>query len=175
MKPGQFADFDVSALYAAMEAQRQYRGLSWTQVARELSNSKANFSARGVSPSTLSGMRKRRGIEGDGVLQMLRWLRRTPESFVPGYDKQTLQNAALPEVGPNRVLRFDTRSIYKALQARRIERGMTWEEVADDVGGCKPAQLKHLSEGGRTWFPLVMRIVRWLGRTAASFTRISLR
>lgn len=173
MKAAPFVDFDIDALYQALDAQRQSRAMSWAQVAREINGSAANVSAGGLSPSTLTGMRKRRAVEGDGVLQMLRWLHRTPESFVPGCHGPATRDAALPEVGPDRVLRFDTRAIYAALDARRIARAMTWKQVAQEIGGLNAPSLTHLSKGGRTGFPQVMRIAAWLGRPAASLTRIS--
>lgn len=39
-------------------------------------------------------------IEGDGVLQALHWLNRTPESFVPGH--MPAANEALPHVEADR-------------------------------------------------------------------------
>jgi hypothetical protein len=50
---------------------------------------------------------------------------------------------------------------------------MTWKQVVHEIGGVNPADLTGLSKGGRTAFPEVMRIVRWLGRPAGSFTRLS--
>jgi hypothetical protein len=77
------SDFDINALYDALNAQRRARGLSWEAVARQISGRFADVrSARAVSASTLSGLQRRSIVEGDGVLQMLLWLRRTPESFV---------------------------------------------------------------------------------------------
>ena len=76
-------EFDVDALYAALDAQRQARGLTWAGLAREINRQFERVPVRAISVSTITGMRKRRVIEGDGVLQMLRWLGRTPESFVP--------------------------------------------------------------------------------------------
>jgi hypothetical protein len=164
------SDFDVAALYAALDAQRQARGLSWQQAVREINALFARAPARPVSVSAVTGMRDRGVIEGDGVLQMLRWLNRAPESFVPGHRDEA---AMLPDVASHQILRFDTRKMYSALDAQRIARGMTWKQVADEIGGFTAAMLKRLSEGGRTGFPQVMRITRWLGRPAASFTRIS--
>ncbi len=169
-----FGDFDIDALYIALDTQRRSRGMSWLQVVREISGRSRRVPARTISPSTLSGMRRRRAVEGDGVLQMLRWLRRTPESFVQGYNDAATEGAALSEAGDKGVLRFDTRAMYLALDAQRIDRGMTWKQVADEIGGLNPASLTRLSKGGRTGFPQVMRIVRWLGHPAASFTRISI-
>lgn len=148
----QSAEFDVKALYAALDAQRQ---------------------SRRMSPSTLNGMRKRRVIEGDGVLQALRWLHRTAESFIPGHQKAATEEATWPHVDPHQSLRFDAREMYTALDAQRIERSMTWKQVANEIGGVSPPRLTRLARGGRVAFPEVMRIVRWLGRPAASFTRIS--
>ncbi len=166
-------EFDVEALYLALDAQRCSRGLSWQQVARELRACFADVPARPISPSTLSGMRSRRVVEGDGVLQMLRWLDRTPESFVPSNEQVTERSASLPEVGKDRIIRFDTRAMYVALETQRAERGMTWKQVAAEIGGLQPASLTRLKKGGRVAFPTVMRIVTWLERPAASFVRSS--
>jgi transcriptional regulator with XRE-family HTH domain len=164
-------DFSVGALYAALDAQRQARGLSWQQVAREINALSGRVPARPISPSTLTGMRNRAVIEGDGVLQMLRWLQRTPESFIPGGEEAAAEPARLPDVGSFQILRFDTRKLYTALDAQRSERGMTWTQLANEIGGLTAASLTRLSKGGRTGFPQVMRIARWLGRPVADFTR----
>lgn len=163
-------DFDVAALYAALDRARQTRGLSWPQLAREISDMFKGSLATPISPSTLTGMRERRQIEGDGVLQMLRWLERTPESFVPGHNGSALDSLTLPVVRPEQILRFDARAIYAALESRRVERGMTWAHVAGEVGGISAAGLTRLAKGGRVAFPGVMRMARWLGRPAASLT-----
>jgi hypothetical protein len=161
------ADFDIEALYEALDAQRVARGMSWQEVAGAISDPFRDGPARPISASTLTGMRGRSVVEGDGVLQMLRWLRRTPESFIPGHEA----TAPLPEVRPGQILRFDTRRLYEAVDARRIERGMTWRAVAGEIPGVGVASLSRLSKGGRTGFPQVSRLARWLGLPLASFTR----
>jgi hypothetical protein len=94
----------------------------------------------------LSGIPRRRVLEGDGVLQMLRWLDRTAESFLtpPGDG-----DPPMPTVERGEILRFDTRGIYAALDAQRRERGFTWQEVAHAVGGAIAASLTRLRNGGR--------------------------
>jgi hypothetical protein len=166
-------DFSIGALYSALDAQRQERGISWQQVVREINALFAHVPARPISSSTVTGMRNRSAIDGDGVLQMLRWLDRAPESFVPGHPDAAGETAKLPYAGPHQILRFDTRKLYSALDARRIERGMTWKQVADEIGGFNAATLTRFSKGGRVGFPHVMRITRWLGSPAARFTRAS--
>lgn len=164
-------DFDIAALYSALDAERRERGLSWQQVAREINALFERTSAQPLGVSTLTGIRGRAVLEGDGVLQMLRWLKRSPESFVPGCPERAAEAAQLPGPGPDRILRFDTRELYAALDARRIERGLTWKQAAEEIGGFNAVGLTRLSQGGRTGFPPVMRIVRWLGYPAAHFTR----
>jgi hypothetical protein len=162
-------DFDVVALYDALDEKRVARGLSWPQLAREIGGPFR------ISPSTLRDMRSRRVVEGDGVLQMLRWLNRTPESFVPGAKGESAAGAGLPVLPARQVLRFDTRKLHAAIDAQRAERGQTWAQVASEIGGIRASSLMRLSNGGRTAFPDVMRMVRWLGRPAALFTRASSR
>jgi len=129
-------------------------------------------SARRLSASTVSGTRFRAAAEGDGVLAMLRWLNRTPESFVPGHQQSEGISERLPDIPAGKISRFDAKKLYAALDARRIERQMTWPQVAKEVG-TNPASLTHLSEGKRVVFPGVMRTFRWLQRPAADFTRAS--
>jgi|GEM_PF-3740706 hypothetical protein len=52
------------------------------------------------------------------------------------------------------------------------ERGLTWNQLAARMG-VSVATLAHLSVGGRTSFPQVMRILIWLERSAAEFTRLT--
>ena len=157
------AEFDLNALCEAVDAQRQSRGLSWAQLEREL----------GVSATTLRGMRERGTAEGDGVLQVLRWLGRSPESFLRGGMVSAAEDEALPAAPVSGMLRFDARAIYEALEERRIEQGMTWRQVASVIGVASAASLTRLRKGGRVSFPEVMRVFAWLGRRAARFVRIT--
>jgi len=168
-------DFDLAELYAALDAARQARGLSWPQLAREISGVFSGTLATPISPSTLTGMRNRAVVEGDGVLQMLLWLKRTPESFVPGYQESAAASLTLPGVGRDRILRFDAVAIPAALAARRVARGLTWAQVAAEIGGFNAAGLTRLAKGGRVSFPGVMRIARWLECPAGSLTHASSR
>ena len=155
----------VNALYEALDERRRARGLTWPQAAREIG---------AVSTSTLTGMRGRRSLEGDGVLQMLRWLERSPESFVNGAQLSGL-DAALPPVTPPSILRFDSAAIHAALAAKRAERRLTWRQVALEIGGTNAANLTRLAEGGRVAFPEVMRIASWIGLPTARFVRVTAR
>jgi hypothetical protein len=56
-------DFDLVALHTALDARR---------------------TALGVSAGKLRGLGTRRRAEGDGVLRVVAWLGRSPESFAPG-------------------------------------------------------------------------------------------
>jgi DNA-binding Xre family transcriptional regulator len=157
------AEFDVSALHDALDAQRRTRDLNWSQLGRAL----------GISPSTLQGMSKRRAVEGDGVLQVLRWLGCNPENFLRGSEDARGKAAPLPAVPASAgVLRFDARAIYDALEARRVERGMTWRQVGE-AASMVPSSLTRLQRGGRVGFPHIMRVFAWLGQPAARFVRVS--
>ncbi len=167
-------DFSVAALYAALDAQREARGVNWQQVSREISARFDRGPAKPVSASTLRGLCTRVAVEGDGVLQMLLWLDRTPESFVAdsnGVDMN--EDAALRRLESHQILRFDAKALYEALDAQRAERALTWAQIAAAIGGVNAAGLTRLVNGGRVAFPNVMRITRWLGRPAATFTRAS--
>jgi hypothetical protein len=165
-------DFDIRALHAALDAERMARGLNWRQLADEVSRP-FRLPAGRISASTLTGMPARRAIEGDGVLQVLRWLGRSPETFVPGHPTPWSAQLSLPMVGDGQVLRFDTPKLHDALAAVRVARGMTWRDVAHAIGGVTPANLAGLAKGGRTSFPQVTRMTGWLDRATADFTRVT--
>lgn len=168
-------DFDVGALHSAIDEQRMSRKMSWKSVAREVNRTDERYDVRPISPSTISGLKNKRwGVEGDGVIQMLLWLDRSPESFVPGHPGATHPDARLPRLGDGRILRFDVPLIYSKLDALRTARGLTWVEVVGEIGGlCSADQLKNMGKQQRTGFPQVMRLARWLHCPAAALTRIA--
>jgi len=169
------ADFNVATLHTALETQRAERGMSWKAVAHEINRADDRYGVRPISPSTISGLKhKRWGVEGDAVLQMLLWLDRTPESFVPGHPGATHPNAQLPQIAGNKILRFDVPSILDRLEAQRIARALTWEQAALEIGGLYSADtLKNMGKQQRAAFPHVMRLARWLHCPAATLTRVA--
>jgi hypothetical protein len=118
----------------------------------------------------VKGLQTKAVAEGDGVLQMLLWLKRAPESFIPGY--RASEDMCLPDVPSHQTLRFDTKKLYTAVEAKRAATGMTLAQVANEIG-VRASNLTHLSKGGRTGFPHVTRIARWLNLPVAHFTRLS--
>lgn len=67
-------------------------------------------------------------------------------------------------------IRFDARALYETLDAQRQVRGMSWKEVADEIG-VSASTLTRTRRGGRMEADGMLAMVRWLGRTAESFTR----
>src|ERR1700761_1970030 len=63
---------DVQGLYAALDAERTTRGLSWRQLAKEI----------GVSPSLLSRLGNDLRPDADGFATLVRWLNMPAEQFM---------------------------------------------------------------------------------------------
>lgn len=162
------ADFDLNALYHALDAARGARELSWTAAAREINRFKTG--GHPIAVSTLTGLETRDNGEGDGILQMLLWLRRSPESFIPDFPDADAGRYQLGQVPQEQILRWDARALHAALDARRQERGLSWRAVAEEIGGFTAPMLTRMAKGGRVGFPRVMRIVRWLDAPAVTFT-----
>ena len=163
------SDFDLRALAAALDEQRKAKGLSWSGVVSEMRGAK-DCKDRSLSASTIKAIGARPVAEADGVLQMLRWLKRPAESFIAGY--RAFESAQSPEVPAGKIPRFDTRSLFVALDSQRIRRRMTWQQVAIETR-WPVSGLKRLSQGGRTAFPAVMRLAAWLNKPAANFIRFA--
>jgi uncharacterized protein YfiM (DUF2279 family) len=169
MKTG-IRDIDIAALVDAMDARRVERGLSWQGVADEIWGLSADLNARRrdhpISPATLEGIATRGNTSCQHALFVLRWLNRAPESFlVGGVDALP----ALPDPGPDRRLRWNLASLYEALDGRRRDDGLTWDELARELD-CTPSQLTGIRTARfAIGMKLAMRIVQWLGRPAADF------
>ncbi len=165
-------EFDIAALFDALDAQRRNRALSWQGVAQQLWDQSAMLNAQRqdhpISASTLTGMAKRKDTTCQHALFMLRWLGRTPESFMRGSTADAMRTA-LPFVGPDQRLRWDLQKLYDALDSQRLERNLTWSQLAHELL-CTPSQLTGI---GRARFAigmkLAMRIVSWLHRPARDF------
>jgi transcriptional regulator with XRE-family HTH domain len=63
---------DVQGLFAALDAERTARGLSWRQLAKEI----------GVSPSLLSRLSNDQRPDADGFATLVRWLNIPAEEFM---------------------------------------------------------------------------------------------
>lgn len=64
--------FDARSLYQALDDQRRSRGMTWTDLSKEI----------GVSVSTITRTRKGGRMEVDGMLAMVGWLGMLVEDFV---------------------------------------------------------------------------------------------
>jgi hypothetical protein len=169
-------DFSVADLFDALDAQRRDRKLSWQGVAQELWKQSAALNAQRndhpISASTLTGMAKRGDATCQHALFILRWLDRTPESFVRGLPADA-KRTALPVAGPDRRLRWDLQKLYDAMDGQRREQGLTWPQLARELR-CTPSQLSGLK---RVRFAirmtLAMRVVLWLDRPARDFIYVA--
>jgi hypothetical protein len=164
-------EFSVSDLYEALEAKRVARDLSWQQVADEIWSLSKELNDRRhdhpISPSTLKGMRERDATSCQHALFMLRWLDRSPESFLRGASNSP--EVPLPRVGTDRRLRWNLARLYDAMNAQRRERGLSWPVLAETLR-CTPSQLTGLRTAKfATGMKFAMRIVQWLNRPAADF------
>src|SRR5580704_1080164 len=97
--------FDVGALYSALDDKRTTLGISWPTVAIQLWEQSSDLNDRRkdhpISPSTLTNMAKNPRISCQHALFMLRWLGRTPESFLMGATGDD-ERFDLPTAGPDR-------------------------------------------------------------------------
>jgi hypothetical protein len=165
--------FDTAALYSALDARRAELGLSWKQVADQLWQLSSELNDRRrdhpISPSTLRNMAAKPRTSCQHALFMLRWLDRTPESFLAGMADGDSPRFALPPAGPDRRLRWSLKLLWASVDEKRRHEGLTWGQLAD-VLGCTPSQLTGLRTARfATGMDLAMRIVQWIGRPAADF------
>jgi len=167
--------FQRDELHRVLEETRRDRGLNWPALAAEINKPFAGTPSIPISVGTLRDMDKKSSVTSGVVLQVLRWLGRSPESFLSGTTAAPIAEARLPEPGPGRILRFDTRAMHAALDAERVRRGMQWKDVAAELPGFTASMLRNLEHGPLIGFPRAMSIPQWLKRPAADFVRIDKR
>jgi hypothetical protein len=165
--------FDTPALHRALDARRAELGLSWRQVADQLWQLSSELNDRRrdhpISPATLTKMAATPRTSCQHALFMLRWLDRTPESFLAGMVGGDDHRFALPRAGPDRRLRWSLKLLWAAMDEKRRQEGLTWRQLAELLR-CTPSQLTGLRTARfATGMDLAMRIVQWIGRPAADF------
>lgn len=154
---GPETDFSWSALWGAMDAEREARGLSNNGMLKDIA-----WFGLGV----LHAIRDGKGTTCQHVMGPLRWLDRSPESFTPGCVDGP--ETALPKFGA-KALRRSMPQLYEAVDATRQERDLTWEEAAAELGlGVDGLRRFDRLKYGMP-MTMAMRLSRWTGRPAASF------
>jgi len=102
------------------------------------------------------------------ALFMLRWLGRSPESFLKDATGDD-ERFALPVVGPDRRLRWSLKLLYATMDEKRRQEGLTWSALAALLG-CSANQLTGLRTAKyATDMDVAMRITQWIGRPAGDF------
>jgi transcriptional regulator with XRE-family HTH domain len=64
--------------------------------------------------------------------------------------------------------RLDTDGLYAALNATRQARGLSWRQLANEVG-VSPSTMTRLANGQRPDVDAFAALVRWLGQPADTF------
>lgn len=146
--------FNPPALFTTLDAERVRRGLSWIAIEREI----------GVSSGTMKRLQTHDVFELDGILFLTQWLGRAIEDF-------TGHVPVDPGEGTRPFRRFDPPKLFESLDEARQQRGLTWEQVAEEVDQLR-STLERLRIYKRFTVNEVLPITQWLGRGVLEFTRI---
>ena len=68
------------------------------------------------------------------------------------------------------MLRFDSKALYVTLDKQRAERGMTWKQVAAEIG-VATTTITRTKTGGRLEVDGMLAMVAWLGVPVERFVR----
>jgi hypothetical protein len=162
--------FDGRAVLAALDAERQARGMSWTQAVADINAaSDPRFFARNhpIDVATVKRIEKWGDCGCHFALSYLSWLKRTPESFLVGVD-EPVHEEFLPPTRPDRRLRWDLAALADAVDERRFELNLSRPKLAA-LMGCSASQVNLRALRYGTGMSLTMRLSQWLDRPAARF------
>ncbi len=157
-----FPSFDVQALWDAMNAKRRESGYTEHEMMEELN--RVNNQRVPMALDTVKNMIRRNDTTCQHALHMLRWLNKTPESFLTN----ARENAPLPFSSKKR-LYWSMAALGNAVAERKRIRELTWQQMADELG-CTHSQasgIRTLRYGMSVH--LAMRITQWLGRPSSEF------
>lgn len=104
---------------------------------------------------------------GNIVMTALRWLDRTPESFLPGHAGEP-SPSAIADGGPGHLLRWNGPRLYGALDQQRTELGLTWTAVAKEIG-LPVGVITRTKVADQLGFPSALYMTTWLERPASDF------
>lgn len=66
--------------------------------------------------------------------------------------------------------RFDSAALYRALDAQRTARRLTWAQVAAETG-VSASTLRATQKGGRLEVDGMLAMVAWVGQPVEAFVR----
>jgi hypothetical protein len=164
--------FECGALFDALDARRDERGLGWYELADELWQQSSDLNAERGDDHPLCGgavqrLQHRGATSCQYALFMLRWLDRAPEDFLTG-PVGDVGDVRLPNAATDKRLRWDLPALHAALNEQRRQHGLTWAALADGLG-CTPSRLTNLRTARLADMDLVMRATQWLRQPAAAF------
>lgn len=148
--------FDYRGLWEALERERVARGLSKKAMVDDIA---------WLSAGVIKKLEQGQPTSCQHATGLLRWLGRSPESFLPGVADKP--DYLLPDVGPF-AIRWSMPALWKAVDAHREQNRLSWEEVEAQFGwpGMRTFG-KDITYG--IPMDLAMRVTQWLGEPAATF------
>ena len=166
--------FDTQAFFAAVDARRRAKQLSWPALAAVIWEQSRLLNARRhdhpISPATIRKLAE--GVSCQHALFVLRWLDVPPETFIPVPQPGTA-GVPLPVADEAHRLRWDLKKLHGALNAARTARSACWQQAADRLH-CTPSQLNGLRNVKfAIGMQLAMRITQALHRPAADFVYVA--
>jgi len=147
----QRVSFDASALYAAVQDEREARGWSWRDLEALL----------GVRSSTTRRLRRTSpGADHDAelILRLATWTSRSVESFA------SEGRAGSVIATDPRAITLDGRDLLAFLDYQRSSLELSWRQTAAELQvGVR--SLERLANGGRVRLRLLLQACRWTGHT----------
>jgi transcriptional regulator with XRE-family HTH domain len=64
--------------------------------------------------------------------------------------------------------RFDASALFKALDSKRLERGLSWSQIAAEIG-VSASTIRRTEKGGRMEVDGMLAMVYWLGVPVETF------
>ena len=165
MGKNMYLDFDIKRLGQALDEKRIAENLSEKQMMEAINSVNNQLHLVPMSLGTIKNMVRRNDTTCQHVLHLLRWLGKTPESFLTGGERGS---ARLPFTKKGRFY-WSMELLAEAVKEKKEELKLGWKQVAQELG-CSQNQVSGLHK--RTYgisIHLAMRITQWLDRPSSDF------
>ena len=113
-------DFDLRALYDALDEKRRAKEMSWAAVANDVNRLRTY--RRPIAVSTITGLQHKPAAEGDGSCKCCSGLAARLRAFVPGAIDPESELFCRSHLTSGQILRWDGQALFVALDEQRRER-----------------------------------------------------
>ena len=164
-------DFDLRALYEALDERRRSRDLTWAALTAEVNRHRTRLHP--IAQSTITSLKKKSVGEGDAIFKRSFGSAERRRALCPALRTPTRRAFSYQRCRGGQILRWDTRALFAALNGPASGTRADMDRGCARCAGSHSHNVDEPGNGASHRIPRVMQLVRWIGEPEVTFTRIA--